>query len=192
MNILKKILSLAIITIPIIASGQSNHYKAYAELLGYEKGLFTNKVKVNVDFGQEVSFWKRGDMRIVDENGKDIVFNSMVDAMNFMGKHGWQFVQAYVVTHGNQNVYHWLLSKDVSSDEDIKSGFNVKSDFNGINDNVYVVTYFSKPKTSNSWDEIKSETYKDISTFDELLDIINQWKNQESETYDFDCKVTKK
>ncbi len=35
----------------------------------------------------------------------------MVDAMNYMGKRGWEFEQAYVVTIGNQNVYHWLLSK---------------------------------------------------------------------------------
>lgn len=43
---------------------------------------------------------------MVDETGKNIVFNSMVDAMNFMGKLGWEFEQAYVVTMGGQNVYH--------------------------------------------------------------------------------------
>lgn len=46
-----------------------------------------------------------------DENGKNIEFNSMVDAMNYFGKQGWEFVQAYAVTMGNQNVYHWLLKK---------------------------------------------------------------------------------
>jgi len=30
-----------------------------------------------------------------------------------MGKKGWNFEQAYVVTIGNQNVYHWLMSKQV-------------------------------------------------------------------------------
>lgn len=103
--------------------------KAYAELLGQQKGLFSNKVKVSIDFGQNVSFWKSGsDNKLVDENGKDIVFNSMVDAMNFMGERGWEFVQAYVVTEGNQNVYHWLMTKEINSEEDIKAGFNVKAD----------------------------------------------------------------
>jgi len=37
----------------------------------------------------------------------------MVDAMNFMGTLGWEFVQAYVVTESNQNVYHWLLKMEI-------------------------------------------------------------------------------
>lgn len=47
----------------------------------------------------------------------------MVDAMNYMGRLGWEFEQAYVVTVGQQNVYHWLLSKKISDDEEINAGF---------------------------------------------------------------------
>lgn len=84
----------------------------YCELLGTSK-LLSSKVNVKVDFGQATSFWK-GVAYLKDEKGKNRNFNSMVDAMNFMGKEGWEFVQAYVVTSGNQNVYHWLLKKEVS------------------------------------------------------------------------------
>jgi hypothetical protein len=35
----------------------------------------------------------------------------MVDALNYMGSDQWEFVQAYIVTTGQQNVYHWLLKK---------------------------------------------------------------------------------
>ena len=51
------------------------------------------------------------------EQCREIVkkFNSMVDAMNWMGSMGWEFVQAYVVTVGNQNVYHWLLKKNLKN-----------------------------------------------------------------------------
>ncbi len=105
---------------------------AYAELLGYQKGIFSKKVTVSIDFGQKVSFWKQGsDDKIVDENGKDVVFNSMVDAMNFMGKRGWKFVQAYVVTEGNQNVYHWLLSKEIVEESEILDGFQTKAQIKG-------------------------------------------------------------
>ncbi len=83
-------------------------YKVFCELLGTGK-LFSNKVTVTVDFGQETSFWfGSSNQYLVDDNGKAIKFNSMVDAMNYMGKRGWEFEQAYVVTIGNQNVYHWL------------------------------------------------------------------------------------
>lgn len=87
----------------------------YCELVGTSKFL-SNKVKVQVDYGQETSFWK-GISYMKDENGKNIEFNSMVDAMNFLGKQGWEFVQAYTITMNNQNVYHWLLKKTVTEEE---------------------------------------------------------------------------
>ncbi len=70
------------------------------------------KVKIDIDYGQEVSFWNQ-DRRLRDENGKSVKFNSMVDALNYMGTLGWEFVQAYVVTVGQQNVYHWLLKREL-------------------------------------------------------------------------------
>jgi len=101
--------------------------KVYCELLGHGK-LFSTKVTVTVDFGQNQ--WQNN--KLVDENGKNIVFNSMVDAMNFMGKLGWEFEQAYVVTAGSgataQNVYHWLLSKYITEDEAINDGLTTKAD----------------------------------------------------------------
>lgn len=105
------------ITLALIISTvglHANNY-IYCELVGTSK-LLSNKVKVQVDYGQETSFWK-GISYMKDENGKNIEFNSMVDAMNYFGKQGWEFVQAYTVTMGNQNVYHWLLKKEVSEEE---------------------------------------------------------------------------
>lgn len=185
----KLLLSLSAVLIAVAVSAQEK-YTAYAELLGFQKGLFSNKVKVNVDFGQDVSFWKSGDMRIVSEDGKDIVFNSMVDAMNFMGKCGWKFVQAYVVTEGNQNVYHWLLSKDVTCEDEIKAGFNVKADFKVEKTDPVKITYYRKTKRETAWNEIKTETLKDISQ-EELDEIVNNWKSQESDKYDYECKVSR-
>ena len=39
--------------------------------------------------------------------------------------------QAYVVTNEstNQNVYHWLLSKDIVSDDEIREGIITQKDF---------------------------------------------------------------
>lgn len=95
----------------------------YCELVGTGKFL-SNKVKVQVDYGQETSFWK-GISYMKDKDGKNIEFNSMVDAMNYFGKQGWEFVQAYIVTMGNQNVYHWLLKKKVT-EEELNKAFEVE------------------------------------------------------------------
>ena len=65
---------------------------------------------------------------MVDENGQALEFNSMVDAMNYMGELGWKFVQAYVVTIGNSNVYHWLLQKELSPEEAINAGIKIKKE----------------------------------------------------------------
>lgn len=75
---------------------------------------------IQVDFGQETKLFSNN--TLVDDKGEAIVFNSMVDAMNYMGKLGWEFEQAYVVTLGSgasgSNVYHWLLSKYIGEDGD--------------------------------------------------------------------------
>ncbi|MCD8079500.1 MAG: hypothetical protein LUF04_03535 [Bacteroides sp.] len=87
----------------------------YCELVGTGK-IMSNKVTVQADFGQKTSFWS-GVSAVKDADGKVVKFNSMVDAMNYFGQQGWEFVQAYVVTTSNQNVYRWLLKKEVTADE---------------------------------------------------------------------------
>lgn len=110
----KIVLFLAFAFCCIVAHAQQKNY-VYCELVGTGK-LFSTKVNVQADFGQQTSFWKGVDY-IKDADGKRINFNSMVDAMNFMGTQGWEFVQAYVVTTSNQNVYHWLLKREIDQEQ---------------------------------------------------------------------------
>lgn len=65
-----------------------------------------------MDSGEHMSMWKDNRVRD-DQTGKLKLFNSMVDAMNYIGEDGWEFVQAYVVTGSNGSVYHWLLKKRI-------------------------------------------------------------------------------
>lgn len=111
----------------VSAQAQSSSHKVYCELVGTQK-LLSVKVTVQVDFGQTLS-----NSKLVDESGKSITFNSMVDAMNYMGKLGWEFESAYIITEGKglkaQNVYRWLLSKYISEGENINEGFITKRQF---------------------------------------------------------------
>jgi hypothetical protein len=89
----------------------------YCELLG--TSALTNKVTVTIDMGEEKGFLGLNTSYIIDEaTGKPKKFNSMVDAMNFMGTKGWEFVQAYAITIGSSNVYHFLLKQTVILGED--------------------------------------------------------------------------
>ncbi len=81
----------------------------YVRIVGTSK-LLTTKLTIELDFGQRTKFFSSGKETIVkDEDGKAIDFNSMVDALNFMSKNGFEFVTAYAISVGNQNVYHYLL-----------------------------------------------------------------------------------
>lgn len=129
---MKKILltlfmSVLMLSVSTTAWAEEPTQRVYAELLGTGTNFLNlNKnVKVSVDLGQFQSAAKA--YTLLDDNGKDIKFNSMVAAMNYMGERGWKFIQAYVVTVSNQNVLHWLLYKDVTDPAQIKEGLNVKN-----------------------------------------------------------------
>ena len=121
------LVSFLMFTFSSVASAEEPTQRVYAELLGTGTNFLNlNKnEKVSVDLGQFQSATKA--YTLLDENGKDIKFNSMVASMNYMGERGWKFVQAYVVTVSNQNVLHWLLYKDVTDPAQIKEGLNVKN-----------------------------------------------------------------
>lgn len=113
------------ITIPQETPGTN---RVYAELLGYGTNVLglNKNVTVTVDLGQFQSAFKP--YTLLDDQGKTIKFNSMVAAMNYMGERGWKFVQAYVITEGNkQNVYHWLMYKDISDPSQIYDGISVSN-----------------------------------------------------------------
>lgn len=126
---MKKCLFMLLLMMGSVCAMGQEPYKVYCELVGTGR-MFSTKVNVELDFGQETSYWRQDfDRFLVDENGKRIKFNSMVDAMNYMGRLGWEFKQAYVVTTGQQNVYHWLLSKEVTGDEEIGKGLTTKKQY---------------------------------------------------------------
>jgi hypothetical protein len=90
----------------------------YLLIMGVGK-LLSPRVSVEVDFGQKVSskfFKDNKEVKILDENGKLVEFNSMVEALNFFTMYNYEFVNAYAITvnsmtGGTQNVYHWLMKK---------------------------------------------------------------------------------
>ena len=104
--------------------------RVYAEL-SCEGQLFSTKVKVSIDFGQSTSWLSSmSESRLVDRNGKDIKFNSMIDALNYLTQFGWRFAQAYVVPRGTRDevggTTYWILYKDVDDYSQISEGFTTR------------------------------------------------------------------
>jgi len=44
--------------------------------------------------GKKTKFFSTKDTQVVDEDGKLLTLNSMIDALNFMSKNGYEFVEA--------------------------------------------------------------------------------------------------
>lgn len=121
---MKKLLLLSTVFFLLVLVGKAQELNGkpekkyvYCELVG-TGNLIGTKVTVQVDFGNKTK-WNQ-DTRIKGEDGKPIKFTSMVDAMNYMGKEGWEFVQAYTITHGSSSVYHWLLKRTIESYDELE------------------------------------------------------------------------
>ncbi len=125
---MKKLFLITLLAVLATTTVAQERHRTFCEIVGTGKFL-SAKVRVQIDFGQKRSYWNQYKNFMVDETGKRIEFYSMVDAMNYLAKFRWKFEQAYVVTVGGENVYHWLLSKDIVSDDEIREGIITQKDF---------------------------------------------------------------
>lgn len=84
----------------------------YVQIIGTGRSLST-KVNVEIDFGQEtksISF-KNG-TNIKDERGRNMKFNSMMDALNFMSANGYSFQFAYTMNDEKDKAIYYILRKN--------------------------------------------------------------------------------
>ena len=108
-------------------------HKVYCEIVEQKK-LNGKQVNITIDFGQKRDSSRSSSQQLVDETGEVIIFNSKIDALNYMDRLGWNFLQAYTSVHGSNgdtsSVIRWLLYKEVSEGEDPYQGLTTKEKFN--------------------------------------------------------------
>lgn len=106
--------------------------KYYCEIKGTEREL-TSGLKIVFDFGesQVYSLWSglKNKQKLVDENGKEIEFNSMVDAANYMSEKGWNFQQAYTSLYSGYVIHHWIFYKEADTKEKAVEGIMTKETY---------------------------------------------------------------
>ena len=128
---MKKTLTVLLFLFPIMIFGQVHRY--YCEIKGVDKD-FSTGLKIIFDFGTSHPYNSWGglnnNLTFVDNNGKEIEFNSMVDAANYMVDKGWTFQQAYSsVSLDRKPTHHWIFYKDADSFEKAREGIKTKDDF---------------------------------------------------------------
>lgn len=108
---MKRILVIGIFVLgTLISKAQSDSSKVeqYCQVIATPR-LLSNKVTIDIDYGEEKSFWR--DTRLKTDGGKLKKFNTVIDAINYMGREGWIFINAYPVRMGQTEIYHFAFKK---------------------------------------------------------------------------------
>ena len=93
------------------AQTDTSKIEQYCQVIATPR-LLSNKVTIDIDFGEQKSFWR--DERLKSYDGKLKKFNTIIDALNFMGRDGWIFINAYPVNMGTVEIYHFAFKKLIS------------------------------------------------------------------------------
>jgi hypothetical protein len=86
----------------------------YCQLIATPR-LLSNKVTIDIDYGEEKSFWR--DTRLKTDEGNVKKFNTIIDALNYMGRAGWIFMNAYPVHMAQTEIFHFAFKKQFPRSE---------------------------------------------------------------------------
>jgi hypothetical protein len=113
---MKKIFLLILLAGSLNAFAQdSTKVEQYCRLIA-ENRILSSKVNIDVDFGNERRLL--ADNRLRDEEtGKLKKFNTVVDALNYMGSQGWVLVNAFPVLEGSSTTLHYYFKKSFRKEE---------------------------------------------------------------------------
>ena len=107
---MKKIMLLALLFVSFGSFAQdSTKTEQYCRVIAFNK-LLSSKVNIDVDFGDERKFFRDNRLRD-EESGKLKKFNTVIDALNYMGSQGWTLVNAFPVYDGSNSTYHYYFKK---------------------------------------------------------------------------------
>ncbi len=116
--------------IAVFSFAQRQSY--YCEIKGNEKDL-SSGLKIVFDLGTSSVYgtWTslNGKKKIVNNDGEEIKFNSMVDAGNYISSKGWKFLQAYSSVYGGNCILHWIFTKEADSIQEAMKGIETKETF---------------------------------------------------------------
>ena len=90
------------------AFAQESQY-IYCEIVG-TRNMASNKITITIDLGDKTKWFYENSVKD-QKTGKNRVFNSMIDALNYMGRRKWELEQVYTFTNQNHHVVHYLLKK---------------------------------------------------------------------------------
>lgn len=119
----KIILIFFLVSISFLGIAQSNGSKTIEQYcsLNVMPRLLSNKVNIDIDYGNPRKLFSFKDNRVKDDNGKAKKFNTAVEALNYMSAQGWKLVNAMAITEGGNAVYRYIMRREIAvTDEEKK------------------------------------------------------------------------
>lgn len=94
----------------------SSRVEQYCRLVAQNRVL-SNRVNIDVDYGDERKLFSDNRLRD-EETGRIKKFNTVVDALNYMGSQGWILVNAFPVSDGTTTTtLHYYFKKSFRKEE---------------------------------------------------------------------------
>lgn len=84
----------------------------YCQLIGSNASLFS-KAHITIDYGQRYISTGLNRQQVSGPNRQPIVFNSTIDALNFMVRQGWELVSTQVIgkESGSESTFIYMLKR---------------------------------------------------------------------------------
>jgi hypothetical protein len=122
---MKKIVMISMVLLSSIVSkaqADTSKVEQYCQVIATPR-ILSNKVTIDIDLGEEKSFWR--DNRLKTDEGRVKKFNTVIDALNYMGLAGWTFINAYPVRRGDTEIFHFAFKKQFLRSE-IENQIDIK------------------------------------------------------------------
>ena len=114
-KVLWLIVCLMTMVVSVNAQSETNDtQETYCMIVGTQK-FMSSKCTFTIDYGQSTRFLDGATkMKLTDENGETIKFNSLMDACNYLGSLGWVLHNAYAMVDNKQGTcYHYVFKKTI-------------------------------------------------------------------------------
>lgn len=111
----------------ITAMAQENEGKraVYCDMMAYNF-FGIGKVRIILDMGDRKSGQEFE--TICEPDGKQKKFNTMMEALNYMGERGWRVIETYFISEFKTSVIHYLLEKMITDESQRKEGLILRPD----------------------------------------------------------------
>ena len=91
---------------------ENNTIEVFCDLISTKKFLGT-KETININYGTRDSLWQ--DEKIYTLIASDLKkYNSIIDALNYMGNEGWKTISSYSTSYNSYIVEHFILKKEIT------------------------------------------------------------------------------